>query len=122
MGERGENYLDKYFHWDAKPNFPESFAARAVLLDVENKPADQQYELWAKATDADLENYASQKAEFTSGDHSEFMKIARERRSVAQKALGMEGKSTFEKAMAELKDDKKVYEDLENNMGTGDPK
>ena len=83
---------------------------------------EKQNELWAKATDADLETYANQRAEYMAGDYAELLKTAEGRRAAAWKALGMENKSTFERAMDELADDKKNFDDLERTMGTGDPK
>jgi len=122
MSERGEGNLDKYLTWDRKPNFSESFTAKALLLDLEDAPMEKQNELWAKATDADLETYANQRAEYMAGDYAELLKTAEGRRAAAWKALGMENKSTFERAMDELADDKKNFDDLERTMGTGDPK
>ena len=60
------------------------------------------------------------KAEATGGDFAALKQSAERKRDEAMKALGMEVKSAYDKTMEELSDDKRVFDDLDRHMGTGD--
>ncbi|OGE78165.1 MAG: hypothetical protein A2751_03325 [Candidatus Doudnabacteria bacterium RIFCSPHIGHO2_01_FULL_46_14] len=135
MSERGEEYQN----WEPKANFPETFPSKALILEMDKEQAfsdnpvpggkydkalKKYNEFWAAATDADIEEYAVVKSEATAGDYTDLKAMAERKRDEAKKALRMEivpAKSIFEKTMGELADDKKVFEDLDRTMGTGDP-
>ena len=131
MSERGERYQEGR----PKENFPETFPARALMLEMDKEeafhidskpggkydPASRKYhELWANASAADIEEYANVKAEATGGDFAALKQSAERKRDEAMKALGMEVKSAYDKTMEELSDDKRVFDDLDRHMGTGD--